>query len=113
MPRIRHCVECPQCLTRYLISSSPYGNGSYLIPTVDGSRDEYILYCSCRAGTAASRWKWSEVKTCEVLKTAYDRGYGSSDEILLIDDEPPGSWPFDVSQYVDRRKSLGRRKNSP
>lgn len=32
MPRVRYCVECPKCRTRYLPSSSPYRNGSYLIP---------------------------------------------------------------------------------
>jgi len=30
--RIRHCVECPKCLTRYLVACSPYRNGSYLVP---------------------------------------------------------------------------------
>jgi len=46
--RIRHCVQCPKCFTRYLFSRSPYRNGSYLIPTVPHSSDEYALYCSCR-----------------------------------------------------------------
>jgi ketosteroid isomerase-like protein len=29
--RIRHCIECPKCLTRYVIGSSPYRNGAHLI----------------------------------------------------------------------------------
>jgi len=29
--RIRHCVECPKCLTRHLIGFSPYGNRPYLV----------------------------------------------------------------------------------
>jgi len=28
--RIRHCIECPKCRTRYLVGYSPYRNGSYL-----------------------------------------------------------------------------------
>src|ERR1017187_10688565 len=44
-----------KCLTRYLVSCSPYENGSHLLPTIEGCRDEYTLYCRCKA--AASRWK--------------------------------------------------------
>jgi hypothetical protein len=86
MPRIRHCVECPKCHTRYLISLSPYRNGSYLLATMDGSPEEYTLYCSCSRTAAASVWKWNEVKACEVSKSAYDRGYGTFDEVVPIDD---------------------------
>ena len=35
-PRIRHCVECPKCHTRYLVGFSPYRNGSYLMPLSGG-----------------------------------------------------------------------------
>ena len=45
MPRIRHCVECPNCRTRYLIAFTPYSNGAYLIPTAEDSKEEYTLYC--------------------------------------------------------------------
>jgi hypothetical protein len=41
------CVECPKCLTQYLIGFSPYGNSSYLVPSVVGSLDRYTLYRSC------------------------------------------------------------------
>jgi len=112
MPRIRHCVECPKCRTRYLISCSPYRNGSYLIPTVDGCWDEYILYCSCRKGSVASRWKWSEVVTCNVLKAAYERGYGTPDEIMPVNDQSRDRWSFDVSHYLNQWKSPHRPKNS-
>ncbi|HZD09509.1 MAG TPA: hypothetical protein VE176_14735, partial [Candidatus Limnocylindrales bacterium] len=50
MLRIRHCVECPKCLTRYLIAFSPYSNGSYLVPTVYGSSEEYILSLLSKLG---------------------------------------------------------------
>src|SRR5579862_7601570 len=85
MPRIRHCVECPRCLTRYLVSCSPYENGSYLLPTIEGCQDEYTLYCRCKA--AASRWKASEFKSCEVSPAAFERGYGTPQEIVEI--RPP------------------------
>src|SRR5713226_1620472 len=82
--RIRYCVECPKCLTRYLVACSPYRNGSCLVPTVAGSLEEYTLYCSCRRLAIASRWRWSEVKTYEVSKMAYDRGYGTPDEVFPV-----------------------------
>lgn len=88
MPRIRHCVQCPKCLTRYLVPFSPYCNGSYLIPTVEGSLEEYALYCSCGRGSVASLWRWNEVKACEVSKAAYDRGYGTPEEIVPISNQP-------------------------
>lgn len=88
VPRIRHCVECPSCHILYLVSLSPYRNGSYLMPTMRGSLREYALYCSCRRGSAARVWRWSEVKACEISKAAYDRGYGTRDEVVSIDARP-------------------------
>ena len=82
MLRIRHCVECPKCLTRYAVSCSPYENGSYLQPTIEGCWDEYTLYCRCKA--AASQWKSSEFMNCEVSAAAFERGYGTADEITVI-----------------------------
>ena len=46
MLRVRHCVECPKCCTRYLPGFSPYRNGSYLMPLSYGLSAEWILYCS-------------------------------------------------------------------
>jgi hypothetical protein len=82
MLRIRHCVECSKCLTLYLVSCSPYGNGSYLLPTIRGCGDEYILYCQCKA--AASWWKSSEFKSCDVSSAAFERGYGTTEEITVL-----------------------------
>jgi hypothetical protein len=111
VPRIRHCVECPNCRILYLVSLSPYRNGSYLMPTMRGSSREYALYCSCRRGSAARVWRWSEVKACEVSKAAYDRGYGTGDEILLIDARPRTTWAVDVFEYLDDLNATKNRKN--
>lgn len=112
VPRIRHCVECPNCHIRYLVSLSPYRNGSYLLPTIRGSSREYALYCSCRRGSAARVWKWSEVKACEISKAAYDRGYGTRDEVVSIDARPRDVWAVDVSEDLDDLKATRNRKNS-
>jgi hypothetical protein len=84
MSRIRHCVECPRCLTRYLIGFSPYRNGSYLVATLNGSAEEYALYCCCRGLPVVTPWRWRETKACEVSHEAYDRGYGTPEEIVPV-----------------------------
>jgi hypothetical protein len=97
MLRIRHCVECSKCLTWYVVSCNPYENGSYLLPTIEGCWDEYTLYCRCKA--AASRWKSSEFKSCEVSAAAFERGYGTPEEIKVIR-APQQEWSVDVSRYL-------------
>ena len=82
--RVRHCVECPKCKTWYLIAFSPYTNGAYLVRAGEGSGQEYTLYCLCDGADPPTRWRWCEVKTCEVVKPAHERGYGSRDEIWPI-----------------------------
>jgi hypothetical protein len=86
--RIRHCVECPKCWTRYLLARSPYFNGSYLIPTVTGSLEEYTLYCSCATTPVRSQWRGDEMKTYKVSKAAYDRGFGTPDEVFTVRRRP-------------------------
>lgn len=76
--RIRHCFECPQCLTRYLVGFSPYPNGTYLTPLVARFLEEWTLHCSCGA---ASRWNWDELALYVVSGDAYSRGYGSPEEV--------------------------------
>lgn len=88
--RLRHCVECPECCTRYLIGFSPYRNGSYLLSFVTDSSEEYKLLCSCRRPPVCSRWNWSEMKTYAVSNGAYARGYGQPDEIWLWKDHADG-----------------------
>src|SRR5215472_4303056 len=108
MLRIRHCVECPKCFTRYIVSFSPYRNGSYLI-TTDSSAEEYALHCSCSRASAMSRWR--EVKACAVSKKAYDRGYGRPDEITPVPGEQPGTWSVSP-EYLDDWTSREKRRNS-
>jgi hypothetical protein len=105
-------VECPNCRTRYLIAFTPYSNGAYLVPTVEGGREEYILYCNCGSDSVESHWKWREVKTCEVSKAAYDRGYGTAHEIFLIHREREEDWACDVSRYVTNWRTIEKRKGS-
>ena len=60
--------------------------------------DEYTLRCSCTEPAAASRWFGNEMKSCEVSKEAYRRGYGTAEELASISsrgralDEPPSTW---------------------
>jgi hypothetical protein len=81
---IRRCVECSRCRTRYLVGFSPYWNGAYLVPTRTDSFDEYALYCSCNRPSTPSLWKSSDMRTCAVAKPAYNRGYGTFDEIVPV-----------------------------
>jgi hypothetical protein len=81
MPRVRHGVECPKCRTRYLPASSPYPNGSYLLPLTKSSSAGWTLYCSCGRPQACTHWGWNELKPYAVSRQAHRRGYGSPDEI--------------------------------
>ena len=82
--RVRHCIECPKCLTRYLPSFSPYRNGSYLM-SLSESADEWTLYCACGRPHISSRWSWSDLKQYAVSNQAHDRGYGPPEEIVPVD----------------------------
>ena len=84
--RRRHCVECPQCHTRYLIGFSPFGNGSYLAAQAEDA-DLHLLFCSCGI-EPGHPFKMSELKTYLVTQEAHERGYGSPAEIVLAEDEP-------------------------
>ena len=77
--RLRNCVECPKCQTRYLAGFSPYSNGSYLKPFVARFQKEWTLSCACGA---ASRWSWDELRLYLISTEAYVRGYGSPEEVL-------------------------------
>jgi hypothetical protein len=82
--RLRHCLECPQCSTRYVIGFSPYQNGSYLMSYVTESAEQYMLFCSCRRPPVCSRWNGSDLKRYSVSNGAYCRGYGSAQEVWLL-----------------------------
>jgi hypothetical protein len=86
-PRIRRCVECPKCHTRYLIASSPYANGAFLTCSVVGSSEEYVLFCPCGSPPKVSWWGQGELKQYAISPRAHDRGYGSSDEIVSLGHE--------------------------
>ena len=86
--RIRHCVECPRCQTRYLIGSSPYHNGSYLVSCLTTDSEVHILYCSCDRSPISSRW--SELKKYVVSSRAHDRGYGPPEEIVPVGNRQQG-----------------------
>ena len=49
-----------------------------------------MLYCTCATPAAISRWRWSELKSYSVVRTAYERGYGSAQEIAARDQ--PFNW---------------------
>jgi hypothetical protein len=82
--RMRHCVECRRCRTRYLIGFTPYRNGSYLVPTVPFLTEDYVLYCACACPPVSSQWRSDELEICKVSTMAYKRGYGSGEEVMLV-----------------------------
>lgn len=85
MPRrIRHCLECQQCRTRYLVGFSPYDNGAVLLQQWDGSCERYTLLCSCGEPFTISRSTENKLKKCRVAIHAYHRGYGSPEEIVWL-----------------------------
>lgn len=102
MPRfIRHCVECPKCQTRYLLAFSPYANGACLVLTATGSVEEYILYCSCRQPPVPSRWRGSELKKYAVSKAAHRRGYGTTQEVVPVEDSTEKTGAFPATRLLD------------
>src|SRR5947207_10542082 len=83
--RIRHCIECPKCHTRYILGASPYRNGAYLISRLGENAEVHTLYCACGKPPAPTRW--TDVRTYVVSSRAYHQGYGSPQEIMLVRDE--------------------------
>ena len=49
---------------------------------------------------AASVWRWNEVQTCAVSNAAYDRGYGTPEEIVLIGHGAQDSRSMDVAKCL-------------
>lgn len=86
--RVRHCVACPECGTRYLIGFSPYGNGSHLSQARPESEGEYKLVCTCCRPAVSSRWIRSDLKVYGVSRRAYKRGYGTPEEIRVLKPHP-------------------------
>jgi hypothetical protein len=65
-----------------LVAFSPYSNGSYVISTLNGSSQAFILYCCCGKPQVSSQWKSSELKRYAVSSPAYQRGYGTPEEVV-------------------------------
>lgn len=85
-----------------MISLTPYDNGAYVIPAIEGTGEEYILYCSCSNPSAHCRWKSSEVMLCYVGRAAYERGYGTAHEVVPIEQKLRERWPIHANKYIDR-----------
>lgn len=111
--RVRQCVECPKCRTRYLLSGSPYRNGSFLIPLVKGLADEWTLYCSCRTPHVPSRWSWSELRRYAISPQAYDRGYGSAEETIAMNPVGPDNFATDNKVPLSPQAAMGDLKTIP
>jgi hypothetical protein len=60
--RVRSCVECPKCHTRYLIGSSLHHNGSYIVAHPPAAADFLRLYCACSNFSSSYVFKFSELK---------------------------------------------------
>lgn len=82
--RLRSCVECPKCHTRYLIGSSPYYNGSYIVAYPPSGADLLRLYCTCGDLLTSHVFKFSDLKMHAISEWAEKRGYGSPEEIVLV-----------------------------
>jgi len=104
IPRIRHCVECPKCGTRYLLARTQYANGSYLVVQHLGCSEEYTLYCSCGLPATITRWNWSDLAKYTVSSGAHQRGYGSRDEITFFTSEQ--NQQAALAEYPMRRRCL-------
>ncbi len=85
--RLRHCIECPECRTRYLIGFSPYCNGSHLTLVWLESREECRLVCACCRPAACSQRGRRELEMYRVSYRAYKRGYGTPEEIRMLTSE--------------------------
>ena len=83
--RRRSCVECRKCSTRYVIGSSPYPNGSFVVRQGRGFQEELVLYCTCANPPAISHYGTNEIKRYVVSIIAHHRGYGSEKEIVFAE----------------------------
>jgi len=63
---------------------SPFPNGSNLIVHGHAISEEFTLYCSCSRPMAISRWNWADLARYAVSNSAYERGYGSTGDIVLV-----------------------------
>jgi len=65
-----------------MMGFDPYGNGSHIVSDAAEGTDLRRLFCSCSV-PEYHEFKLSELKAFAVPHDAYERGYGSADEITL------------------------------
>jgi hypothetical protein len=63
---------------------SPYSNGSLLISDHRRESEGGFLFCSCGKPSNVLRWTGTNIRRCAVAAAAYERGFGSADEIVLV-----------------------------
>jgi hypothetical protein len=51
------------------------------------------------------------VKTCEISRAAYDRGYGPAEQIVEVNNQPREEWTFEIAKYMNV-KGVERARNS-
>ena len=45
------------------------------------------------------------MKTYEASKIAYDRGYGTADEVFPVGNQSWDAWSFDVARYLNLKST--------
>ena len=76
------CAECPKCQTRYVLKqASPWIGRA---PT--GSGNEHRLFCLCGQ---VSLFDSAKLKRYLVSADVFRRGYGSTDEVPVFEQEMP------------------------
>ena len=93
------CVECPKCLTQYLIGFSPTVIALILCRRLLVLWIDTRCTVPCRSPCAVSRW--NQVRACQVSNAAYTRGYGTPEEVALVITQTWNSWSFDISRYLN------------
>ncbi len=68
-----------------MIGFSPYDNGACLLRRREGNFELYTLLCSCGEPFSITRLPEKVLIRCVVLTRAYQRGYGSPEEIVPLD----------------------------
>ena len=82
--RIRSCVECPNCHTRYLIGFSSHSNGSYIVSHPQRAAVMHRLYSTCSNSPSPYAFKFSKLKMYDISDWADRHACGSPEEIVLV-----------------------------
>jgi len=76
------CAECPKCHMRYVLKQTSHWIGR--APT--GSGNEHRLFCLCGQ---VSLFDSAKLKRYLVSADVFRRGYGSTDEVPVFEQEMP------------------------